>query len=84
MPKTFSLKIKNKEILYWTLKSFEENSTVDSIIISARVNDKGRIKDIIKINNIKKVMAVVSAGQSRQETVLNALEWLKIKAKKED
>ena len=78
------LKIKNKEILYWTLKSFEENSTVDSIIISARVNDQSRIKDIIKINNIKKVMAVVSAGRSRQETVLNALEWLKTKAKKDD
>jgi 2-C-methyl-D-erythritol 4-phosphate cytidylyltransferase len=78
------LKIKNREILYWTLKAFEENPTVDSIIISARVNDQSRIKDIIKINNIKKVMAVVSAGESRQETVLNALEWLKTKAKEDD
>jgi 2-C-methyl-D-erythritol 4-phosphate cytidylyltransferase len=78
------LKIKNKEIIYWTLKSFEENPTVDSIIISARVNDQERIRDIIEINNIKKVMAVVSAGESRQETVLNALEWLKTKAKEDD
>jgi len=78
------LKIKNKEILYWTLKAFEENPTIDSIIISARINDQERIKNLIKINNIKKVMVVVSAGESRQETVLNALKWLKTKAKKND
>jgi 2-C-methyl-D-erythritol 4-phosphate cytidylyltransferase len=78
------LKIKNKEILYWTLKIFEENPIIDGIIISARDIDQKTIKDIIMKNSIKKVMAVVSAGKTRQETVLSALTWLKIKAKKDD
>ncbi len=78
------LKINNKQILYWTLKIFEENSVIDAIIVSARINDQKKIKDIIMENHIKKVMAVVSAGKSRQETVLSALAWLKVKAKKDD
>lgn len=78
------LKISNKEILYWTLKIFEENSAIDAIIISAQIGDQEKIKDIIDENHLKKVIAVVSAGKSRQETVLNALNWLKTKAKKDD
>lgn len=78
------LKINNKPIIYWTLKAFEENSTIDAIIISARVNDQQKIKDIVAKNNLRKVVAVILAGKSRQETVLNALTWLKTKAKKHD
>lgn len=78
------LKIDNKQILYWTLKVFEENSIIDAIIISARISDQEEIKDIIMKNKIKRVIAIVSAGKSRQETVLNALNWLKIKGKKND
>ena len=78
------LKINNKEIIYWTLKAFEENSIIDGIVISARINDQEEIKDIIAENHIKKVMAIVPAGKSRQDTVLSALNWLKTKAKKDD
>lgn len=78
------LKINNKQILYWTLKVFEENPIIGAIVISARVDDQKKIKDIVMKNHIRKVMAVVSAGKSRQETVLNGLDWLKTKAKKDD
>jgi 2-C-methyl-D-erythritol 4-phosphate cytidylyltransferase len=78
------LKIKNKEILYWTLKIFEESSIIDGIVISARNIDQEKIKDIISKNNFKKVMSVISSGTTRQETVLSALTWLKTKAKKSD
>jgi 2-C-methyl-D-erythritol 4-phosphate cytidylyltransferase len=78
------LKISNKEILYWTLKIFEENSKIDAIIISARINDQEKIKDIIRKNRIKKVIGIIHAGKTRQETVLNALDWLKTKAKNHD
>jgi 2-C-methyl-D-erythritol 4-phosphate cytidylyltransferase len=78
------LKICGKEILYWTLKIFEENKIINGIVISARADDHKRIRNIIKKNNLKKIMSVVPAGKTRQETVLNALVWLKTKAKKED
>lgn len=78
------LKINKKQILYWTLKIFEESSIIDKIIISARVNDQRKIKNIVSENKIKKVIAVIPGGKSRQETVSNALDWLKEKAKKDD
>jgi len=78
------LKINNKQILYWTLKIFEENPVINAIIISARINDQKKIKNIIKKNHFKKVIAVIPAGKTRQEAVSDVLNWLKIKAKKED
>jgi 2-C-methyl-D-erythritol 4-phosphate cytidylyltransferase len=78
------LKICDREVLYWTLKIFEESPIIDGIVISARVSDRERIENIILKNKIKKVLAVVSSGKTRQETVLNALAWLKTRAKKND
>lgn len=78
------LKINNKEILYWTLKIFEENSIVDGIIISARICDHKKIKNIIAKNQFKKVIAIIPAGKTRQEAVSDVLDWLRTKAKKSD
>lgn len=78
------LKINNREIIYWTIKIFEENPIIDAIIIPARISDQGKIKNIIKKNQFKKVVAVIAAGKARQETVLNALGWLREKAKNDD
>lgn len=79
------LKVKNKPIIYWTLKDFEQSPMIDAIVISARVEDHEEIKDIIDKNHIKKIMAIVPAGKTtRQEGTLNALSLLKTKAKKTD
>jgi 2-C-methyl-D-erythritol 4-phosphate cytidylyltransferase len=78
------LKICDREVLYWTLKIFEKSSIIGGIVISARICDQEKIKNIILKNKIKKVMTIVSSGKTRQETVLNALNWLKAKAKNDD
>ena len=78
------LEIDNKPIIYWTLKAFEENSTIDAIVVSARVDDKEKIEDIIVKNHFKKVIGIVPAEKSRQESVLKTLIWLKPKAKNDD
>lgn len=78
------LKINNKEIFYWTLMIFEKNPIIDAVIVSAKISDQEKIKEIIAKNHLKKVMAIVTAGESRQETVSNALSWLKTKAKGDD
>jgi 2-C-methyl-D-erythritol 4-phosphate cytidylyltransferase len=78
------LKINKKEILYWTLKVFEKSPIIDAIIISAKISDQEKIKDIIAKNKIKKIIAIVPAGKLRQDTVLSSLNWLKAKAKIND
>lgn len=78
------LKIKNKEIIYWTLKIFEENPAIDAILVSTRLGDIKRIKDIIRKHGFKKVIEVIPGGKSRQETTMNSLMWLKTKVKNDD
>jgi 2-C-methyl-D-erythritol 4-phosphate cytidylyltransferase len=78
------LEIEDRSIIYWTLKAFEKNSTINAVVVSARVDDQEKLKDIIAENNFKKVIGIVSAEKSRQESVLKALVWLKAKARKDD
>jgi 2-C-methyl-D-erythritol 4-phosphate cytidylyltransferase len=78
------LKIRNKEIIYWTLKVFEKSPIIDAIVVSAKISDQEKIKNIISKNHIKKVIGIVNGGKVRQETVENSLNWLKTKAKRKD
>jgi 2-C-methyl-D-erythritol 4-phosphate cytidylyltransferase len=78
------LKINNKEIIYWTLKVFESSPVVDAIVVSAKVSDQEKIKNIISKYHIKKVIGIVNGGKVRQETVANSLDWLKTKTKNYD
>jgi len=78
------LKIKNKPIIYWTFKAFEESSVIDSIIVCARTDDLKKLKNIINKYHFKKVIKLIPAEKSRQETTMSTLLWLKTKAKKDD
>lgn len=74
----------NKPLIYWTLKIFENNQTIDKIIISGRKNDIKKINLIIKKHHFNKVLTIIEANQSRQESVFTVLKWLKSKAGKND
>ncbi len=78
------VKIDNKPIIYWTLKAFEDNKTVDKIIISARKIDIAKIKQIIKKNGFRKIMGLVEANHSRQDSTFLVLKWLQDKLKPND
>jgi 2-C-methyl-D-erythritol 4-phosphate cytidylyltransferase len=74
-PKQFN-KIFRKEILYYTLKKFEDLKQVDSIIITARKEYFETINSIIKKNNFRKTISVVIGGKTRQDSVFNGLKNL--------
>ncbi|GAA0177964.1 2-C-methyl-D-erythritol 4-phosphate cytidylyltransferase [Clostridium sediminicola] len=66
--------IKNKPILYYTLKVFEENDLVDDIIlVLAECEIKFCRENIIEKYNFKKIKQIVAGGKTRQESVLNGL-----------
>ena len=71
-------------LFYWTLKAFEKSRVIDKIIISASSADLGKINSLIKKYRFKKVVDVVAAAKSRQDSTLVVLEAFKSKMKKGD
>lgn len=69
------LEIKNKPILYYTLKAFSECSCIDDIIVVVAVGDLDYCRDeIVNKYNFFKVVDVVVGGKERQDSVLNGLK----------
>jgi 2-C-methyl-D-erythritol 4-phosphate cytidylyltransferase len=64
----------NKPILAWTLEIFQRCDAIDSIIIVTAKGDETRCaNEIIKSYHLDKVHDVVAGGETRQESVFNAL-----------
>lgn len=78
------LKVNRQPILYWTIKIFQDNPIIDKILIVGKKEEFGKIRRIIKKNFFSKVDCLVVSGETRQETVLNGLNFLKNKANEND
>jgi len=78
------LKINQKPLLYWTLLPFQKSSTINKIIISAKIEEHQRIQKIIDKFNFSKVIGLSSSGELRQNTVFNGLEFIKNKCHPDD
>lgn len=76
--------IDNKPIIYWTLRAFEKNKIIDKIVISARKQDIKKIKSIVKKYQFKKIIGIVEANHSRQDSTYLVLKWLKEKLRPND
>lgn len=73
IPKQF-LKINDKEILAYTLESFEK-SDIDEIIVVASEDYIEKIFEIADLYNIDKLNLVVLGGKERYNSVYNALSY---------
>jgi len=72
------IKIKDKPLLYFTLRAFDKNPFVDNIIITAKEHEIDFIsKEVVSKYKISKVSAIVVGGRERQDSVFNALKALK-------
>lgn len=71
------LKIQNKPVLYWTLSAFQKSPIIDKIIISGKVSDFPQIQKIIKKYHFNKFVGFSQGGELRQDTVFNALNFIK-------
>lgn len=65
--------IEGKEILLYSLEKFNENSLVDDITIVCKKDEEERVKEIASKVTRKKALSFVTGGETRQESVYNAL-----------
>jgi len=74
-PKQY-LKFNDKELIVYTLDIFQQNEMIDEIIISAEGNYINLLNDLKKKYNLSKISKVVEGGDTRQDSVYNALKSL--------
>jgi 2-C-methyl-D-erythritol 4-phosphate cytidylyltransferase len=80
-PKQF-VKVKGKELIVYSLETFQKNKLVDEIIIAADTNYLKLIENIKKKFGLTKITKIVDGGKERQDSVYNALS--SISAEKND
>lgn len=72
LPKQY-LKINGKEIIAYTLEVFQNNRSVDEIIISADPLYFNLLNKIKKKHSLSKLTMLINAGKERQDSVYNGL-----------
>ena len=83
IPKQF-LKLYGKEIIIYTLEIFENNKNIDGIVISCLKEKIEDLKKIIEKNNLKKIVSIVSGGNTGQESIYNGLKEIEKRYSKND
>lgn len=74
-PKQY-LKFNDKELIVYTLDVFQQNEMIDEIIISAEGNYINLLNNLKEKYNLSKISKVVEGGDTRQDSVYNALKSL--------
>jgi 2-C-methyl-D-erythritol 4-phosphate cytidylyltransferase len=72
-PKQY-LKFNDKELIVYTLEIFQQNKMIDEIIISGEDNYIDLLNDLKEKYNLSKISKVVEGGETRQDSVYNALK----------
>ena len=69
------IEIMNKPILYYTIKAFENNDSIDEIVLVASKEEISYCKaQIVEKYSFKKVLKIIEGGKERQNSVLNGLK----------
>ena len=76
IPKQF-LEINGKTIIVHTLELFQYHSMIDEIYISTLKEYIPFVNNLVKINHLDKVVAVVEGGKTAQDSIYNALKKAK-------
>jgi 2-C-methyl-D-erythritol 4-phosphate cytidylyltransferase len=72
VPKQY-LKIKEKELVVYTLEVFQKNEMVDEIIISAEPEYFKLLNKLKENYNLTKITIIVESGKTRQASVFNGI-----------
>lgn len=82
-PKQF-IKLNNKELFEYSLETFAKLDTIHEIILVTGKNYYEHVYDIVNNKYAYKNINIVIGGETRQESVFNALDYLKDKVSKND
>lgn len=72
VPKQY-LKIKGKELIIYTLQTFQSNKLIDKVIVAAAPEYFDLLVRLVKKYKLKKLNLIVEGGETRQDSVYNAL-----------
>lgn len=68
------LKLLGREMLYYTVLAFENNSKTDNIVIVTSKDDMDRCRMLVDKYGFNKVTCITEGGAERQNSVMNGLE----------
>lgn len=68
--------VNGRSILSYSINAFDKNGFIDNIIVVIKQDDKETVEQIINKENITKKIDIVLGGNSRQESVYNAIKNL--------
>ena len=71
------LRLKNKPLVYYALKSFEKCKDVEKILIVVRKEEIAIASQLAKKYKLRKIIAVIEGGTERQFSAFNAVNYLK-------
>jgi 2-C-methyl-D-erythritol 4-phosphate cytidylyltransferase len=71
-PKQF-IKVAGKEIIVYTLQTFQKNKSINKIIIAAEPEYFSVLIKLVKKYKLSKVKLIVEGGSTRQQSVYNAV-----------
>ena len=83
IPKQF-YKIRDMEILSYTLTAFESSEKIDKIVIVSLEEYFDKISEIVRKYDVKKHIMTVKNGDTRKQSVFNALKSLENIASQDD
>jgi 2-C-methyl-D-erythritol 4-phosphate cytidylyltransferase len=78
VPKQFLL-LNGKPVINYSLKRFQENNSIDRILVVSSPDNMDRTKELC--SGFSKVTEVIAGGKRRQDSVWNGLEWINKNAK---
>jgi len=78
-PKQF-IKVKGKELIVYSLETFQKNKLVDEIIVSADASYFKLLENLKQKYRLTKITRFVEGGKERQDSVFNALSSVSAKS----
>jgi 2-C-methyl-D-erythritol 4-phosphate cytidylyltransferase/2-C-methyl-D-erythritol 2,4-cyclodiphosphate synthase len=78
------LQILKHPLISYTISAFNAHQKIEKIIVVANKKNKIQIEKLIKKENFNKVEKVILGGNTRQNSLLNAVKYLQKKSSKSD
>ena len=70
------IEIKDKPVIYYTIKKFNENKNIDNIVVVLPKDEVDYFKENVLEKYMLKVDKIVIGGAERQDSVYNGLKSL--------
>ncbi len=71
------LKVSDKPLIYYTLKTLSDYQKIDTIMITTQKECISRLSKVISLYNIQKIISIEEAYPTRQESTYHVIEELK-------